>query len=143
MTTAPDIALPIVLPTALRCDLPVADRWTRQRSWIEGLFRDYKSGGFQLHKTRLEHPDLSACVHAQAGRLNHLLLVMAIATLWFVAMGRRLVKTGQRYEIDNAPKRSRTYFQIGPACATADRWSWLKKQTKLYRPLPFSIYVYS
>ena len=100
-------------------------RWTRQRSWIEGLFRDYKSGGFQLDKTRLEHPD----------RLDHLLLVMAVATLWFVAMGRRLVKMGLRYEIDSAPKRSRTYFQIG--------WSWLKKQIKLYRPLPFSIYVYS
>ena len=64
-------------------------RWTRIRSWIEGLFRDYKSGEFQLDKTRLEHPD----------RLDPLLLVMAIALLWFVAIGRRLVKMGLRGEI--------------------------------------------
>ena len=100
-------------------------RWTRKRSWIEGMFRDFKSGGFQLDKTRLEHPE----------RLDHLLLVMAIALLWFVAMGRRLVKMGLRQEIDSASRRARTYFQIG--------WSWLKKQSNLHRPLPFSIYVYS
>lgn len=100
-------------------------RWTRIRSWVEGLFRDYKSGGFQLDKTRLEHPD----------RLNHLLLVMAVATLWFVAIGRRLVKMGQRQEIDSARQRSHTYFQIG--------WSWLKKQLNFHRPLPFFLYVYT
>jgi hypothetical protein len=100
-------------------------QWTRIRSWIEGLFRDYKSGGFQLDKTRLEHPD----------RLDHLLLVMAIAMLWFVAIGRRLVKMGLRQEIDSARKRAHTYFQIG--------WSWLKKQVRLQRPLPFSLHVYT
>lgn len=100
-------------------------RWTRRRSWIEGLFRDYKSGGFQLEKTRLEHPD----------RLDHLLLVMAIAMLWFVAIGRRLVKMGLRQEIDSAKSRAHTYFQIG--------WSWLKKQFQLQHSLPFSLYVYT
>lgn len=100
-------------------------RWTRKRSWIEGLFRDDKSGGFQLEKTRLEHPD----------RLDHLLLVMAIALLWFVAIGRRLVTMGLRQEIDSAQRRAHTYFQIG--------WSWLKKQTQFHRPLPFSLYVYT
>lgn len=100
-------------------------RWTRKRSWIEGLFRDDKSGGFQLDKTRLEHPD----------RLDHLLLVMAIAVLWFVAIGRRRVKMSLRQEIDSARRRAHTYFQIG--------WSWLKTQTKLQRPLPFFLYIYT
>jgi len=94
-------------------------RWTRRRSWIEGLFRDFKSGGFQLQNTRLEHAD----------RLDHLLLVMAIAMLWFVAIAQRLIKTGQRRQIDTARQRARTYFQIG--------WSWLKKQERLHKPLPF------
>jgi len=94
-------------------------RWTRKRSWIEGLFRDYKSGGFQLQATRLEHID----------RLDHLLLVMAIAMLWFVAIAQRLIKTGQRRQIDTAKRRARTYFQIG--------WSWLKKQERFQQPLPF------
>lgn len=100
-------------------------RWTRIRSWIEGMFRDFQSGGFQLHKTRLEHAD----------RLDHLLLVLAVALLWFVAIGRRLVKMGGRGEIDSAQKRARTYFQIG--------WSWLKKQARLHRSLRFILEVYT
>jgi len=70
---------------------------------LEGLFRDFKSGGFQLQNTRLE----------QADRLDHLPLVTAIAMLWFVAIAQRLIKTGQRRQIDTAKQRARSYFQIG------------------------------
>ena len=93
-------------------------RWSRKRSWIEGLIRDFKSGGFQLDDTRLEHE----------ARLNRLLLAMAIATWWFVAMATRLIKQGRRREIDNERKRAHTYFQID--------WSWLKKQVRLGKPIP-------
>ena len=80
--------------------MAVTFRWTGIRSRIEGLFRDYKSGGFQLDKIRLEHPD----------RLDPLLLVMAIAMLWFLGIERRLVKMGLRGKIDSAQKRAHAYF---------------------------------
>jgi len=100
-------------------------RWSRKRSWIEGLIRDFKSGGFQVDDTRLQH----------ASRLNRLLLVMAIATWWFVAVATRLIKQGRRREIDAARKRAHTYFQIG--------WSWLKKQIRLGQRMPLEIVIYT
>lgn len=99
-------------------------RWSRKRSWIEGLIRDFKSGGFQLDHTRLQHTP----------RLNRLLLVMATATLWFVAIASRLVKQGQRPQLDNNTKRTHTYFQLG--------WSWLKRKARLLLPIPFDLLVY-
>ena len=60
---------------------------------------------------------------------------MAVARRWFVALGRRLVNQGERRQIDSAKKRARTYFQIG--------WSWLKKQARRQRPVPFILKVYT
>ena len=72
---------------------------------LEESFRDDKSGSFDLAATKLR----------DAERLNHLLLAVAVATLWIYEIGEQALRDGDRSEID--AKRSYTrqlsVFQIG------------------------------
>ena len=99
--------------------------WGRQRSWIEGTFRDDKSGGFNLEATHLENPD----------RLNRLLLVIAVAYLWSFHVGRWVVKTGQRRWMDAAKQRTLSYFRLG--------FDWLRRTITLGHPLKIGFAVYT
>ncbi len=51
--------------------------WYAFRAWIEQGFKVIKGGGWDWEKTRMEDP----------GRVERLWLVMAVATLWVVAVG--------------------------------------------------------
>jgi hypothetical protein len=51
--------------------------WYGLRSWIEQGFKVLKGGGWQWQRTRMEDP----------GRVERLWLVLAVATLWVVALG--------------------------------------------------------
>ena len=75
------------------------------RMSIEQSFRDDKSGGFDLEHTRLQH----------AERLDHLLLAIAIATLWCHELGEFVLKQGDdlRCLVDPARKRTLSLFQLG------------------------------
>lgn len=75
------------------------------RMSIEQSFRDDKSGGFDLEHTRLQH----------AERIDHLLLAMAIATLWCHELGEFVLKQGDeaRRQVDPAHKRTLSLFQLG------------------------------
>lgn len=75
------------------------------RMSIEQSFRDDKSGGFDLAHTRLE----------QAQRIDHLLLAMAIATLWCHELGEFVLKQGEsaRCLVDPAHERTLSLFQLG------------------------------
>lgn len=80
----------------------------REYSWrmrIEQSFRDDKSGGFDMGHTRLQH----------AQRIDHLLLAMAIATLWCHELGEFVLKQGDasRCQVDPAYKRTLSVFQLG------------------------------
>jgi hypothetical protein len=72
---------------------------------IEQSFRDDKSGGFDMAHTRLQHAD----------RIEHLLLALAIATLWCHELGEFVLNQGDasRYQVDPAPKRTLSLFQLG------------------------------
>lgn len=83
--------------------IPATLRWGKHRSWIEGTFRDYKSGGFDLEATQLVHPE----------RLARLLLVMAVGYVWVFHVGRWVFRTGQRRQLDGAPRRSFSFFRLG------------------------------
>ena len=67
-----------------------ADRHTwrrgRKRFWIEPMFRDWKSYGFDLESSKL--------VHSQ--RLTTLFLDMATGTLWMVHIGQWAIETDRR-----------------------------------------------
>jgi hypothetical protein len=75
------------------------------RMSIEQSFRDDKSGGFDLEHTRLQH----------AQRIDHLLLAMAVATLWCHELGEFVLKQGEsaRCLIDPAHERTLSLFQLG------------------------------
>ncbi len=75
------------------------------RMSIEQSFRDDKSGGFDLEHTRLQH----------AQRIDHLLLAMAIATLWCHELGEFVLKQGEPAgcRVDPAHERTLSLFQLG------------------------------
>jgi hypothetical protein len=75
------------------------------RMSIEQSFRDEKSGGFDLAHTRLHH----------AQRIDHLLLALAIATLWCHELGEFVLKQGDpaRCLVDPAHERTLSLFQLG------------------------------
>ena len=75
------------------------------RMSIEQSFRDDKSGGFELEQTRLQH----------AERIDHLLLAVAIATLWCHELGEFILQEGDeaRGQIDPSHTRSLSVFQLG------------------------------
>jgi len=75
------------------------------RMSIEQSFRDDKSGGFDMEHTRLQH----------AERIDHLLLALAIATLWCHELGEFVLKQGDasRSQVNPAYKRTLSLFQLG------------------------------
>ncbi len=75
------------------------------RTGIEQSFRDDKSGGFDLAHTRLQH----------AQRIDHLLLALAIATLWCHELGEFVLRQGEpaRCWVDPAHERTLSLFQLG------------------------------
>lgn len=75
------------------------------RMSIEQSFRDDKSGGFEVAHTRLQH----------AQRIDHLLLAMALATLWCHELGEFVLKQGElaRYWVDPSHERTLSLFQLG------------------------------
>lgn len=84
-------------PTRARC------REYRHRTWEEGLFRDLKSFGWGWQRSRVRDPR----------RVERLVLALAIATLWMLAVAQRVVKRGWRKQVDDASRRTLSYFQIG------------------------------
>lgn len=75
------------------------------RMSIEQSFRDDKSGGFDMEHVRLQHAD----------RIEHLLLAMAIATLWCHELGEFVLQQGDsaRCQVDPADRRTLSLFQLG------------------------------
>ena len=67
-------------PWLILTDLKPTDadvRWYGFRSWIECSYRDFKSDGWQWHKTRLRQPD----------RAERHWLAMSVAMLWMLTIG--------------------------------------------------------
>jgi hypothetical protein len=91
---------------AIAMNLPATARTLKdylKRMHIEQSFRDDKSGSFDLEATKLTEPE----------RLNHLLLAIAVATLWIYEIGEQVLRAKARSEIDPAFKRQLSVFQIG------------------------------
>ncbi len=87
-----------VLPATLaRC------REYRRRTWEEELFRDLKGMGWQWQQSRVRAPE----------RVARLLLVLALATLWMVALAQRVVRRGWRPLLEARSRRECSGFQLG------------------------------
>jgi hypothetical protein len=61
-----------------------------RRMWIETMFRDWQSGGFELGKTGITNHE----------RFERLLVLVCLVYVWFVSIGRWLVKKGYRTLLD-------------------------------------------
>lgn len=75
----------------------------RRRMWIEEMFGDLKTHGFDLEKTHLRH----------FMRLSRLTLAVALLYVWLVAFGSHIIKTSIRYLVDRADRRDLSIFRIG------------------------------
>jgi hypothetical protein len=71
--------------------------------WLEEMFGDFKSHGFDLEATRLRH----------FLRLSRLTLAVALIYVWLVAFGSKAIKTGQRHLVDRNDRRDLSIFRIG------------------------------
>jgi hypothetical protein len=74
-----------------------------KRMWCEQGFRDEKSSGFQWRQSRIREPDRAA----------RLLLIMMLATILAVMLAAKLIKQGQRSNIDPHRTRRLSYLQLG------------------------------
>ena len=74
-----------------------------QRFCCEQLFRDQKSGIFQLENSRLRDP----------ARIDRLLLVVAIAVLISSVQGYAVSLSGERHRVDPHWKRGLSFARIG------------------------------
>jgi hypothetical protein len=63
----------------------------RERFWIEEMFSDHKSRGFNLERTRIEDPD----------RIERLLVALTLAYLWVMEIGMVVVGKGWDRRVDN------------------------------------------
>jgi hypothetical protein len=93
-------------PWLLATDLP--DRSTTlqtyaRRMWIEEMFGDLKSKGFDLESTHLQ----------TCARLSRLTLAVVLLYSWLMDIGRKIIKNGRRSWVDRAERRDLSIFQIG------------------------------
>lgn len=86
-----------------------AVRIYQRRFWIEEMFRDFKSHGWNIQASGLRLPV----------RFERLLLMIALAYVWFVQIGLSVVKRGLRRWIDRRARRNLSYFRLG--------WNWLDR----------------
>ena len=75
----------------------------RKRFWIEPMFRDWKSYGFDLEGSKLIHDQ----------RLTTLLLGMATATLWMIHIGQWVIETNRRSWLEARHKQDYSIFRLG------------------------------
>jgi hypothetical protein len=97
-----------------------------QRMWIETVFGDWQGRGFRLDQTGITNPK----------RFERLLILVVLGYLWFVSIGRWVVKRGYRRLIDDGKGKSWTYslFQLGVG--------WKERLQSYGKPFPLLMYIY-
>jgi hypothetical protein len=97
-----------------------------RRMWIETMFRDWQSGGFDLGKTGITDHD----------RFSRLIVLVCLVYLWFVSVGRWLVKRGYRSLLDAGVSTAwqQSLFTLAVA--------WQNRLRTFDRPLPVFWFLY-
>lgn len=120
---SPGEDVPWLLVSDWDCSRTVLRRY-RRRAWIEAMYRDMKSKGFDLEATQLRH----------AERIERLMLGVCLVYLWLIALGSWVVKNGYRHLIGRKSRRDKGYFRIG--------LDWLKRRLRLGRSIRFRVVPY-
>jgi hypothetical protein len=97
-----------------------------RRMWIETMVRDWQSGGFDLGKTGMTN-------HA---RFDRLIILVCLVYLWFVSVGRWLVKRGYRTLLDAGASHAwqQRLFTLAVA--------WQNRLRTFDQPMPVFWFVY-
>lgn len=95
-------ARPWFLATNLRSPSEAVGLY-RQRMWIEEMFGDLKSNGFDLEATHLRQPD----------RLDRLTLAICLLYVWCIALGAHVVQSGLAPIVDRKDRRDLSLFRLG------------------------------
>lgn len=74
-----------------------------RRMWVEEMFGDFKSHGFDLESTMLRH----------FLRLSRLTLAVTLLYVWLISIGGRTIRDGLRHLVDRVDRRDLSIFQIG------------------------------
>lgn len=93
-------------PWCLATNLPdrqMALQAYSRRMWIEEMFGDLKSHGFDLECTMLHHED----------KLSRLTLAVVLLYVWSISIGAKTIKSGLRNLVDRNDRRDLSIFQIG------------------------------
>lgn len=93
-------------PWLLATNLPTASETRRhysRRMWTEEMFADFKSNGFDLESSRLQH----------FLRLSRLTLAVAMLYVMLLAFGSQTIKRGLRPLVDRRERRDLSIFRIG------------------------------
>lgn len=91
------------------------------RYWIETLFGNHKSRGFQLARTHMTTPE----------HIDRLILVLAIATCLTLGLGTHLILIRETRQVDRSDRRDLSLFQLG--------WRWFFRLLALDRLQEFKI----
>jgi hypothetical protein len=75
----------------------------KRRMWIEEMFGDFKSNGFDLESTHLRH----------ILRLSRLTLAVSLIYVCSLAIGSKVIKNGKRHLVDRRDRRDYSIFRIG------------------------------
>ncbi len=94
------------------------------RMWIEEMFGDLKSHGFDLECTMLR----------QANKLSRLTLAVALLYVWSLSIGTKTIQNSQRELVDRKDRRDLSIFQIG--------FRFIERQLINSIPCPVSLCVY-
>ena len=109
----------------------------RRRWGIEPMFRDYKSSGWHIDQSSLQHPD----------QIETLLVLLSINYLWATVLGRWLCKSGRRDEVDTKKSGILVIFglaltgsfintiSVGPSRLTSNFTINLSSESVLFRVL--------
>ena len=97
-----------------------------RRMWIETMFRDWQSGGFELGKTGISNHE----------RFERLLILVCLVYLWFVSIGRWLVKRGYRTLLDAGASKAwqQSLFTLAV--------EWQNRLRTFDQPMPVFWFVY-
>ena len=90
-----------------------------RRMWIEEMFGDLKTHGFDIERTHLR----------DFRKLSRLTLAVVLLYVSLVTFGAQIIKAGQRHFVDRSDRRDLSIFRIG----------WNMLQRRLINLQPFSI----
>lgn len=111
-------------PVCLVSTLPVSQQPQliyEMRYWVETLFGNHKSRGFQLSRTHMTTPE----------HIDRLVLALAIATCLTLGLGTHLILIQETHQVDRSDRRDLSLFQIG--------WRWFFRLLALDRLHEFTM----